>query len=428
MKATILNIAVAASLASGAVAQPHHHGHHHHKKHNSPAEKRDVKVETTYAPATVTQYMLGNEEVGIEEAKAGLDEGLYVVVGETTPTFTPPPPAPSTTSSSAPAPSSSSSKEDAVFMQKISTSASSSSTTSSAAPSSTSATSSDDGSSSSGEGVDLEFPKDTVKCTEFPSKYGAVALDYLGFGGWSGLQFTPSFHFGIDISISNIVTGIKGNSEWNPGFYSYACPEGYVKSQWPSAQGSTLQSIGGLYCNSNGYLELTRTTSNKLCEKGVGGVTIKNKMSENGALCRTDYPGTEAMVIPVDTQPGKEYDLANILQDGYYHWDNKMTTLQYYVNQRGISHQDACVWDCATRHDECGDKAPTILGVGKAPDGITYISLFRNSPANLDYNIDITGDVNSECYVHGGEYPDGGTGCTTGLQDGGQAIITFTDA
>ncbi|KAI0009737.1 SUN-domain-containing protein [Xylariaceae sp. FL0662B] len=426
MKATILNIAIAATLASGAVAQPHHHGHHHHKKHNSLAEKRDVKVETTYAPATVTQYMLGNEEVGIEEAKAGLDKGLYIVVGETTPTFTPPPPPPVTTSS---APSSSATVEDAVFIQK----ASSSSSSPPAASSSTSATGSDDdGSLDSVSGVDLDFPDGEVRCSEFPSKYGAVPLEYLGFKGWTGIQFTPDFHFGVDLSIGYISTGVKADftsdSGWKPGFYSYACPEGYLKSQWPVAQGSTKESIGGLYCTNDGYLKLTRPGSSKLCQKGIGGVTIKNKMSQGAALCRTDYPGTEAMVIPVDTQPGKEYALANIYQDKYYQWDGKMTTLQYYVNQGGISYQDACVWDCAFRHDECGDKAPTILGVGKAPDGITYLSLFRNSPANLNYNIDITGDITSDCYVHNGGYPDGSTGCTTGIKDGGHATVTFTDA
>ncbi|KAI1374116.1 SUN-domain-containing protein [Hypoxylon crocopeplum] len=420
MKATVLNIAIAASMAAGVAAQPHHHGHHHHKK-NSPAEKREV--ETTYLPATVTQYMLGNEEVSADEAKDGLDKGLYIVVGETTPTFTPPPP---------PAVTSTSSKEDAVFIQKVTTSSSSSSsssavptTTSSAAP----ATSSSADVSTGGTGIDADFPSGTIKCTAFPEDYGAVPIPWLGLGGWTGLQFTPNYKIG-DLSISFIETGIAGMTK-QMGFYSYACPEGYVKSQWPEAQGSTRQSVGGLLCNSDGYLELTRPSSKKLCEAGVPGITVKNDMQKNVAICRTDYPGIEAMVIPVDAQPGSSRSLANIESANYYHWDGMATTLQYYVNQPGVSVEDGCVWNCASDHNECGNWAPTILGVGKSTDGNTYISLFPNTPtssAKPKMNIEITGDVSIPCYFKDGAYAVGDSGCTTTIPSGGKAVITFTDA
>ncbi|KAI1760968.1 SUN-domain-containing protein [Hypoxylon sp. FL1150] len=435
MKATILNLAVAASLAASAAAQPHHHGHHHHKR-GTPAEKREV--ETTYLPATVTQYMLGSEEVSADEAKDGLDKGLYVVVGETTPTYTAPA-APAVTSSS-------SSKEDAVFIQKVtstsSPSSSSSSSSSSAVTSSTSISTSTSTSSSAaatssasssyptgGTGIDAEFPSGEIKCTEFPSDYGAVAVDSLGLGGWTGLQFTPDYNIG-DLAISYIETGVKGMS-LQKGFYSYACPDGYVKSQWPTAQGSSKQSVGGLLCNSDGYLELTRTTVKTLCEAGVGGVTVKNDMVKNVAICRTDYPGTESMVIPVDSQPGTTVDLANIASTDYYHWGSLSTTLQYYVNQPGISVEDGCVWDCTTDHDECGNWAPTILGVGKSSDGNTYISLFPNTPtssATPRMNINITGDVSIQCYYQDGAYAVGDSGCTTTIPSNGNAVIHFTDA
>ncbi|KAI0890598.1 SUN-domain-containing protein [Annulohypoxylon maeteangense] len=420
MKATVLNMAIAASLAAGANAQPHHHGHHHHKKN---VDKRDV--ETTYVPATVTQYMLGSDEVSADEAKAGLDKGLYIVVGETTPTFTPPP---------KPVVTSSSSKEDAVFIQKVTSTSSSSSayptttssTTSSAAASSSSASS---GYSTGATGVDAEFPSGKVKCTDFPEAYGAVPLNYLGLGGWTGLQFTPDYKIG-DLSISYIINGVKGMAQ-QAGFYSYACPDGYVKTQWPEAQGSTKQSVGGLQCNSDGYLELSRPTSKTLCEPGVAGITIKNDMAKNVAICRTDYPGIEAMVIPVDSQPGTTRNLANVESAGYYHWTGLSTTLQYYVNQPGVSTEDGCVWDCASNHDECGNWAPTILGVGKAADGNTYISLFPNTPtssAKPRMNINITGDVSIPCYFQDGAYAVGNSGCTTTIPSGGKAVIHFTSA
>ncbi|KAI1468882.1 SUN-domain-containing protein [Daldinia caldariorum] len=419
MKAVVLNLAVAASFAAGAAAQPHHH-HHHHKK-NAPAEKREV--ETTYVPATVTQYLLGDEVVGADQAKDGLDKGLYVVVGETTPTFTPPPP-PAVTSSST-------SNSDAVFIEKVTSS--SESTSSSAPPTTTSsapaATSSSSSSTGYATGIDAEFPDGKIKCDHFPEEYGAVPLSWLGLGGWSGLQFTPNYKFG-DLSISFIETGVKGMSK-KTGFYSYACPEGYVKSQWPSAQGSTRQSVGGLYCNPDGYLELTRPEVKTLCEPGVPGITINNKMSKNVAICRTDYPGIEAMVIPVDAQPGAVRQLANVDSADYYHWDNKPTTLQYYVNQPGVSVEDGCVWDCSEDHDECGNWAPTILGVGKSSDGNTYISLFPNTPtssAKPKMNINITGDVSIPCYFKDGAYAVGDSGCTTTIPSGGKAVVTFSDA
>ncbi|KAI0175673.1 SUN-domain-containing protein [Hypoxylon sp. FL1284] len=413
MKATILNLAVAASFAAGAAAQPHHHGHHHHKR-GSPVEKREV--ETTYLPATVTQYMLDDKEVSAADAKDGLDNGLYIVVGETTPTFTPPPP---------PAPTTSSSKEDAVFIQKATSTSSSAAPTSSAAPPKSSAPTTD-----GATGIDAEFPDGLLKCDEFPSDYGALPLPYLGLKGFTGMQFTPDFNLG-DLAISFIETAVSG-MPLQKGFYSYACPDGYVKTQWPKAQGATQQSIGGLLCNSDGYLERSRPDAKTLCERGVGGVTVKNDLSKDVAICRTDYPGTESMVIPVNSEAGTTRDIANIASADYYHWGQKTTTLQYYVNQPGMSYKDACKWDCDSDHDECGNWAPTILGVGKAADGNTYISLFPNTPtsqAKPKMNIAIEGDdVSIPCYFKDGKYAVSDAGCTTTIPSGGKAVVHFTDA
>ncbi|RWA13239.1 hypothetical protein EKO27_g1867 [Xylaria grammica] len=435
MKAIVMNLAIAASLGSVAVAQPHRHGHHvHQKRDNLHLEQRDVV--TTYVPATVTQYVLGDQQVSPEEAQAGLDKGLYVVIGETTPSFTTPP---------APAFTSTSSKEDGVFIEKVASTSSSPPTTSSSStptPSTTStpvptttstseATQSTSYPSSGGAtGIDADFPDGELDCTTFPSDYGAVALDYLGLGGWSGLQYTPNYNL-LDLAISFIETGVD-KPTGQKGFYSYACPAGYVKSQWPSSQGNTGQSIGGLYCNSKGKLELTRgDVSKKLCEKGIQGITIKNKMSSRTSVCRTDYPGTENMVIPIDATPGSSSDLANVASNSYYVWQGKATTLQYYVNKKGVSAEKGCRWVCDEDPKGCGNWAPVNIGVGESSDGTTYLSIFPNSAvstATLDFNIDISGDASLDCYYHVGEgFAVSSDGCTTGIPSGGSVTITFSD-
>ncbi|KAI1821234.1 glycoside hydrolase family 132 protein [Xylaria intraflava] len=428
MKTTVLNLALAASVGS-VVAQPHHHGHHAHKKReNSQPEKREVL--TTYVSATVTQYVLGGQDVSPGEAQAGLDKGLYVVVGETTPTFTPPP---------APVAPTPSTKGDGIFIEQTSSSSppptTSSSTTSSTPTPSTSSTPAPKPTpsaapSTGATGIDAEFPDGELDCTTFPSDYGALALDYLGMGGWSGLQYTPNFNL-ADLVISFIETGTTQPSG-QTGFYSYACPVGYVKSQWPKAQGNTGQSIGGLYCNGNGKLELTRgDVSKTLCEKGLPGITIKNEMSSGTSVCRTDYPGTENMVVPLDATAGGSFDLANIASNNYYVWENKPTTLQYYVNKKGVTAEDGCRWTCASDPQGCGNWAPVNIGVGQSSDGTTYLSIFPNSPlshAVLDFNIDVSGDNSIPCYYHVGQgFSGSSTGCTTGIPQGGKVTITFSE-
>ncbi|RYO87679.1 hypothetical protein DL762_002250 [Monosporascus cannonballus] len=420
MKAAILNLAVAATLAS---AQPHHHGRHHHpKRGGSPVEKRDVATSVTYVPAYVTKYVLGDEDVTPDEAQAGLKKGLYVVVGETTPTFTPPPPPP-------PAMTSSSSLDGGIFIEKVATA---SSTISSPPPAtstkSTPSATPSSGSGSGTKGIDAKFPNKKLEC-KLPTDYGAIPLTWLGLDGWSGIQKTPKYRKGTSF-IDYVETGTKGDTCQPGQFCSYACPEGYVQTQWPEAQGDKGQSIGGLYCNEDGLLELTRPSHPTLCEKGIGNVKIINKMKKNVAVCRTQYPGTENMVIPLDAQPGGTYDLANIESAKYYEWSGKETTLQYYVNKAGVSVEDGCVWDCSKDHDGCGNWAPTIIGTGKAPDGITYLSVFPNLPtsyASLNFNIRIYGDVSMECELSGGTYSVSDKGCTTGVRAGGTAFIEFSD-
>ena len=139
-------------------------------------------------------------------------------------------------------------------------------------------------------GLDREFPNGEIDCTDFPSEYGPIYLGWVGLNGWSGIQY-PAFR---GDEVTDIVTAIPGGKGCIPGaMCSYACPPGYQKSQWPSTQGSTGQSVGGLSCNSNGKLALTNAAlSNKLCIAGTGAVLVENKLSTNAAICRTDYPGS----------------------------------------------------------------------------------------------------------------------------------------
>lgn len=436
---SIINLALAASLAAGAAAQPHNHQHAHlHKRQQaSPVEKRDPDVVIEYAVGpTVTVYQLGGKEISDEKAKEGIEDGLFVVVGESTPTYSPPPPPPETTSSEAPE---STLVMAAQFFEEKETSSAPpeptptptpSSSSKAPAPKPTSSSSSGTGGSASGgSGLNSKFKSGEVKCSEFPSSYGALFLDWLGTKGWSGIQRVPSYKSG-DSSISLIETAIDGEGCTPNSFCSYACPVGYQKTQWPEAQGSTRESIGGLYCNADGYLELSRPSKQTLCEPGVGGVFVQNDLDSIAAVCRTDYPGTESMVIPTIPQPGEKLELTNPSAPDYYVWDGKPTTAQYYVNKKGYSLSDSCVWNSPIDPKGAGNWAPINIGTGKAADGNTYISIFPNWPTTsdvLDFNIEIIGDVNSKCALIDGTFIGGSsTGCTTTLAGTkGKAIIRF---
>lgn len=146
-------------------------------------------------------------------------------------------------------------------------------------------------SSSGAEGLDREFPDGQIDCSTFPAEYGPIDIEWAGLGGWSGIQYVTI----EGSSVSHIDTAIPGGDGCKPGaMCSYACPAGYQKSQWPTQQGSTGQSVGGLACNSQGKLTLTNPhLSKKLCIQGTGAVTVHNKLSTNAAICRTDYPGQQ---------------------------------------------------------------------------------------------------------------------------------------
>lgn len=299
MKTTTVVFALAAA-GSVAAAGGHRHQQRQHQHHHN---KRATEVVNVPGP-TVFAYELDGEVIPQEKACGGIDGGdLVWADGEHHPDACKPPP------SSSPSPTPSTSKDDggAAFYEMgmdsstaaPSSSASppppppppkpSSSSSSVAPPPSPSPSSPSKGpGGDSGHGLDREFPDGKLSCSEFPSDYGALHLDYLRFGGWSGIQHVGNL---VNNAFGSIRTATEDSGCEDGAMCSYACPPGYQKSQWPESQGSTGQSIGGLKCE-NGKLHLTNSKlSKKLCVEGSGGIKVKNNLSKQVSVCRTDYPG-----------------------------------------------------------------------------------------------------------------------------------------
>lgn len=415
-------VALAASLAAGVSAHSHGHQHLHAKKAPSKVEARAPEVVTKYVPGPVeTEYVLAGHPLDSKKAQEGIENGDYVVIGETTPTFVPPPPPPKPTTTQ---------DQGAKFFEKQkSSSAAPAPPPPSPSPKAAQAAQAAASSNQGGTGLDANFPSGTLDCS-FPSSYGPIRTDWMGLEGWAGVQNTPDFTMGVAGAISKIITGIAGSGGCTRGsFCQYACPPGYQMAQWPvNNQGNTGQSIGGVYCNNQGKLELTRPGSNTLCEKGAGGVTVHNTLDVQVSLCRTLYPGTENMVVPTVAQPGQTLELTNPIQNKYYMWQNNPTSAQYYLNLKGYGPEKSCLWTSPANPTALGNWSPVNIGVGEAADGTTYLSIFPNKPtsdAQLDFNVKITGDVSTECSLINGVYSGGPNGCTTGVRPGGSAVITY---
>jgi hypothetical protein len=164
-------------------------------------------------------------------------------------------------------------------------------------------------------------------------------------------------------------------------------------------------------------LELSRPSYKTICQKGAGGISVKNKLSKNVAVCRTDYPGSESETVPLDCAGGATLPVTNPIASEYYEWEGAATSAQYYINPAGASVSDACKWGSAGSN--MGNWAPVNMGVGTTDFG-TFLSIFPNAPTNpdgtLDFNIKITGDVTGKCEYKNGQYYTNGvvspTGCT----------------
>ena len=294
------------------------------------------------------------------------------------------------------------------------------SSTSAAAATTTSAAAST-GSSSGGIYGDLAafsgpseaFEDGTIPCSSFPSGQGVISVDWLGQGGWSGIENTDTS---------------TGGSCAEGSYCSYACQPGMSKTQWPSAQPADGRSVGGLLCK-GGFLYRSNTDSQYLCEWGVNSAEVVSELSQGVAICRTDYPGTENMDIPTFVEAGATQPLTVVDQDSYYQWQGQKTSAQYYVNNAGVSVEDGCVW--GTEGSGIGNWAPLNFGAGST-GGISYLSLIPNpnnrTPLNFNVKIvaaDANSVVNGECYYENGSYSSGSDGCTVAVTSGKAKFVLY---
>lgn len=320
----------------------------------------------------------------------------------------------STTTSSSEVPSASS-------ITSSSVTTSSAAGTSSTATSSVSSVSSSISSSSGGLAGDLnsfsppteKFSDGTIPCSHFPAGQGVVPIDWMNQGGWSGIE--------------NPDTSVGGSCS-EGSYCSYACQSGMSKTQWPSNQPSDGRSIGGLYCK-GGFLYRSNTDHDYLCEWGVQAAEVVSELDKDVAICRTDYPGTENMVIPTFVQAGNSSPLTIVNQDTYYTWRGMKTSAQYYVNNAGVSVEDGCIW--GEPGSGIGNWAPLNFGAGSA-SGVSYLSLIPNpnnkSPLNFNVKIvaaDSSANVIGECAYENGSFQGGSDGCTVSVTSGMAKFVLY---
>jgi SUN family beta-glucosidase len=289
-------------------------------------------------------------------------------------------------------------------------------TTEASSSSSSSSSSSDDSTTSSGSST--SFTDGTVKCTDFDTlaeQAGVVAVDWIGLGGYASIMSMDG----------------DTSTTCQSGYYcSYACQAGQSKTQWPSTQPSDGRSVGGLYCGSDGYLYKTNSDFDNLCEDGENTAYFKSEIDEDIALCRTDYPGSENMVVPTLLSGQGSAAVAVVKEDSYYQWEGKPTSAQYYVNNAGVSVEDGCIW--STSGTTVGNWAPLVIGSGSL-NGVTYLSLIPNpnNEAGTNYNVKFVprdGAVtNGECSYINDVYSggSGSDGCTFTVTSGIVDIVFY---
>ncbi|MCJ1390532.1 hypothetical protein MMC18_003392 [Xylographa bjoerkii] len=394
------------TAASLVAAQPHRH-HHRHAEKRSP----DIDVVTVAGP-TVYAFEFNGQSMSQDQVCKGIADGTLMWAPGTGENPCDDPASvqtavstSSTTSITTTITATSSTGGNELFAHPSTMSTTSSSTTDSPAPSSSttasttsaaaaatsavavsSGSSSNDGSIdaqiSSNPNVDKPFPSGQLDCSVFPEEYGAIPVAWMNMDGWSGIQY-------VQIS-GNAVTSIV---------------TGYQKSQWPLEQGSTGQSVGGIMCGPDGKLHLTNPgLSPNLCMQGSGLVSVQNTLSNNVGICRTDYPGTEDEVVPLDTQGGSTNPLTCPEANSYYLHEGSFTSAQYYVNPSGTLISDACQW--STNGTDVGNFAPSYVGVGTDENGQTWLSITstqQQNPANyqpLDFSIELQGEFGGTNACH----------------------------
>lgn len=291
---------VLATVAAAALAKPHGHAH----RHAAIAKRADAAV---YAPApveTVVIYELNGHSISEEDVRNGIANGTLTwgedgtlsssVAVAVAPTPAPPAvtqavevnnvahgPQPSVESNPAPKPAEQSDEHSNLPDPK------------SYHPVG------DDGDCPD---CDKEFPNRKFNCSEFPTGFGAFHLGNEGLGGWSGIQAPAKRDVAGYHDIMTVPTGScpDGGCCTSGRFCSYACPNPYLKMSFPKMQGAKKESVGGLFCNHEGKLEMADGSLSKtLCGKGSTRVKVQvqSKLSKPVSLCRTDYPGTPLITL-----------------------------------------------------------------------------------------------------------------------------------
>lgn len=297
MKLLILTTLAAATMS--VMAQPHRHAYRHNRRHD--VVKRGVYVSGPVE--TVTVYVLNGNPISEGEVNQGIANGtlmwgddgnlstsitsaptqLPIMTSQPPPAQTAPPP-----SSQAPPPPESSHPPAANYPPPAQNTNPPTIPTEAPVPSPS-------GSSAKAD-INKPFPNGQLPCDQFPDGYGATLVDHAGLGGWIGIQ-DPGFSSAA--GFDDIMTVPHGSCPDGTcckagAFCSYSCPDGYLKSSWPEKQGIKKQSVGGLFCNNDGKLELASgAIANTLCVKGTDKVTImvENRLSVPQSICQTDYPG-----------------------------------------------------------------------------------------------------------------------------------------
>ena len=100
--------------------------------------------------------------------------------------------------------------------------------------------------------------------------------------------------------------------------------------------------------------------------------------------------------MPLFTENGNTYPLTCPDSSTYYQHLGAQTSAEYYVNNKGVSVEEACQWN-QDGSDE-GNWAPVVIGAETDSTGATWLSIMtsrQNNPTNyqeLDYSIELEGD------------------------------------
>jgi SUN family beta-glucosidase len=135
-----------------------------------------------------------------------------------------------------------------------------------------------------------------VPCNVVPEEFGAMPVHWVTPTGWASVQIPegPAWdRSGTVMGYGNVRTDPSGQCV-EGAYCSYNCPMGAVKTQWPDdhLQPANGASLGGLLCR-NGFLHRSNLRYDNLCSTGTDKMraVIRNRMSRNVAICRTNYPG-----------------------------------------------------------------------------------------------------------------------------------------